>query len=488
MTLKAVKAHTWLYPHRALFRTPISDFEAQAKESISHLSATPMGRSVSARESHTSYISPSSSHLVSHIAKDVSPPSSPEISSVMLDPRRHTVQLEYDRPLPAITRVDTSKADKKIIMEDTGPKTSKNDRDISGLGVPPAPALVRSATTGASTTARPVTLDTVDERSPEKTRQGERRPSPSSSTSGVSKPPTARPTMPHGSKPRPTSYHPPSSGGIPMSKGRSASGDRTATLLVQRQSSSASSKKAFNEPSPSAPMSSYKNVEGEIVQSSTPPQETLVVRAKPSPQPVVEQPIGPPPQRSRTHKRASASISMVADRVFGFFTTAKPVSPASSPKRQGSVIGNTARSKEVLGRSNTTTRKTPILGSPAGATILAKKREKSYSSKSSIIRSATEHAISSSPKAPSASAQPRSASQAAPATEGTKIVLGRAESQIPALPSLDAVAPTRRRTESNPRLRQPSKKLGELGPEKASSGPARRVMEFFRRRARIFSD
>src|SRR5579859_1648183 len=72
MTLKAVKAHTWLYPYRNLFRTPISDFEAQAKESISHLSATAMGRSVSAHESHSSYIAPSTSRLA---PKAVSPPS-----------------------------------------------------------------------------------------------------------------------------------------------------------------------------------------------------------------------------------------------------------------------------------------------------------------------------------------------------------------------------------------------------------------------------
>src|SRR5579871_5893488 len=156
MTLKQVKAHTWLYPHRALFRTPISDFEAQARESISLLSATPMGRSVSAQEpSHTSYIQPSSSHLITHTAKAATSPPSPEMSSLTLDPRRHTVQLEYDRPAPR-RQEDTVKAEKKGTLEIPGAKPSKSqDQDLSALGVPPAPALARSATTGGTSISRP---------------------------------------------------------------------------------------------------------------------------------------------------------------------------------------------------------------------------------------------------------------------------------------------------------------------------------------------
>lgn len=405
MTLKAVKGHTWLYPHRALFRTPITDFEAQAKESVSHLSATAMGRSVSAHESHHTYIAPTSSHLLTHTAtkSTVSPPSSPEIASATLDPRRHTVQLEYEKPIPTITREDVSKGEKKVVLDVPSKKKSNEEGDgISGLGVPPSPALVRSATTGAAT-PRPTALDTVVERSPDNTRDEKRRPSASSSVSqGVSKPPTARPAMPHGSKPRPTSYHPPSSagGGVPMSKGRSTSGDRTATLLLQRRSSSgsgSSSRKGYNEPSPSEPVSSNQNVEGQILQSNTPPQEVLVARTRSTTMPTID-PVTLPPtttapalQRSKTHKRASASISMVADKVFGFFTTAKLPSPTSSPERRPSLlVSESVRSRNGVNRSNTTTRRNPVLGSAPGSTVLARKRD---NSKSSLTRSPTEPAI-----------------------------------------------------------------------------------------------
>ena len=445
MTLKAVKAHTWLYPHRSLFRTPISDFEAQAKESISHLSATTMGRSVSAHEpSHSSYIPPESSRLTS---KAVSPPSSPEIKSTTLDPRRHTVQVEYDRP----SKIPED-AKKKLFLEIPAHQLSpkKDEGEISGLGVPPAPALIRSATTGAATSSRPtMRLDTVDERSPEKPRTEIRPPSQSSSASGVTRPPTARPTMPHGSKPRPTSYHPPSNaGGVAMGKGRSTSGDRTANLILQHRSSSGSSRKAFIEPSPTAPISSYENVTGEIVQSTTPPQE--FVRKKPTP-PSSE--MGPPSARSRTHKRASASISMVADRVFGFFTTGK-TSPNSSPQR---IVSNPVG----MTRSNTATRKVPVLGGPPGATVLSKKKEKPNTpSKISITRSATDIAISS----------PSSKYTKSPVLSST-LPRNRTESYFP-VPEL-----------LPPQSHRAAKKLGDMGPEKGSTGAARRVMEFFRRRA-----
>lgn len=485
MTLKAVKAHTWLYPHRALFRTPITDFEAQAKESVSHLAATAMGRSVSAHESQTSYIPPSSSHLLTHTVKEVSPSSSPEIPSMTLDPRRHTVQVEYDRPLPTITREDTSKPDKKVILEIPSNKQQKPGQEISGLGVPPAPALARSATTGA-TAPRPSILDTVDERSPKRSRTEVRRPSPSSSISEVGKPPTARPAMPHGTKPRPTSYHPPSGGAISMSKGRSTSGDRTAPLLLQRRPSSGSSRKVLHELSPTEPISSYQNVEGEILQSNTPPQETLVARTT---QPVVDKPIGPPPQRSKSHKRASASISMVADKVFGFFTT-KTISPISSPERRpsgGIPLTEHAKPKTGMTRANTTTRKIPVLGSAPGSTVLTKRKDKpNNSSNPSISRSVTETVIpASSPKSsrtPVKNITPKSPTQTPKSLEShqspvAKLTRSRTEPQIPTV----EVHPAGRQS---PKATKQSKKLGDLAPEKGSTGAARKVMEFFRRRTR----
>src|ERR1700738_5366696 len=84
----------------------------------------------------------------------------------------------------------------------------------------------------------------------------------------------------------------------------------------------------------------------------------------------------PPPQRNRTHKRASASISMVADKVFGFFTTTKTVSPNSSPQRQSSIarIPENEAAKDLI-RSNTKTRQSSVLGGVQGATVLAKKNQ-----------------------------------------------------------------------------------------------------------------
>jgi len=402
-----------------------------------------MGRSVSAHESHhTSYIAPSTSRLT---PKAVSPPSSPEIKSATLDPRRHTVQVEYDRPAKSPEDVK-----KKVFLDLPVHKTSRKDEgEVSTLGVPPAPALIRSATTGGTTSSRPtMTLHTVEERSPEKPHAENRPPSQSSSTSGVARPPTARPAMPHGAKPRPTSYHPPSNGGgMPMSKGRSASGDRTANLILQHRSSSASSRKGYTEPSPTGPISSYQNVSGEIVQSTTPPQE--FARTKPTP-PSSE--MGPPPARSRTHKRASASISMVADRVFGFFTTGK-TSPNSSPQR---IVSNPVG----MTRSNTTTRKVSVLGGPPGATVLSKKKEKPTTpSKTSITRSATDISISS----------PSSKYTKSP-VNSTTMPRNRTESHFP-VPEL------------LPHSHKAAKKFGDLAPEKGSTGAARRVMEFFRRRA-----
>jgi hypothetical protein len=493
MTLKAVKGHTWLYPHRALFRTPVTDFETQVKESVSHLSATSMGRSVSAHESHhTSYIAPSSSHLLTHPAKasSVSPPSSPEIASATLDPRRHTVQLEYDKPIPTIVREDVSKGEKKVVLDVPTKKSAKSEEpDVSGLGVPPAPALVRSATTGAAT-PRPMALDTVVERSPDRPRDEKRRPSASSSVSqGVSKPPTARPTMPHGSKPRPTSYHPPSrAGGVPMSKGRSTSGDRTATLLLQRRSSSgsgSSSRKGYNEPSPSEPVSSNQNAAGQILQSNTPPQE-VVARTRSTTMPIIDPVIIPPapPQRSKTHKRASASISMVADKVFGFFTTTKLPSPTSSPQRHTSVlVSDSVRSRNGVARSNTTTRRNPVLGSAPGSTVLARKRD---TSKTSLTRSPTEPTMAASPKAATRSPvkSPTSAVLTLAAEAElleSKLPRSRTEVQIPQ-------STTHRHGLESPKLVKPNRKLGDMAPDKASSGAARRVMEFFRRRARGLVD
>jgi len=52
ITLKQVKAHTWLYPHRALFRTPLSDFEAQAKESAQEPHHVPPAPSLRAMRWH----------------------------------------------------------------------------------------------------------------------------------------------------------------------------------------------------------------------------------------------------------------------------------------------------------------------------------------------------------------------------------------------------------------------------------------------------
>src|SRR5271156_5098996 len=175
MTLKQVKAHTWLYPHRSLFRTPISAFEAQAKESISLLSATPMGRSVSAHEpSHSAYVPVSSSHLAPHThipQKAVSPPSSPDIvPSKLSDPRRHTVQLEYDKPSSKgkptaqdIFSTTSGTPGKKVILDVPVRSKRSAETEVSGLAVPPAPSLVRSATTGAATSSKYTVLDTVDE-------------------------------------------------------------------------------------------------------------------------------------------------------------------------------------------------------------------------------------------------------------------------------------------------------------------------------------
>ena len=495
MTLKAVKAHTWLYPHRSLFRKPITDLEAQAKEVVTHLSATTMGRSVSAHESHqTSYIPPSSSHLITHAGKGVSPPSSPELPSLTMDPRRHTVQVEYDKPVPTITREDMSKPERKIVLElPSGTKpTQKDGQEISALAVPPAPALARSATTGAAA-PRPTVLDTVEERSPERTRTEYRHPSASSSVSGVAKPPTSRPAMPHGTKPRPTSYHPPSTGGTPMSKGRSASGDRTAaTLLLQHRPSSGSSRNGLNEPSPTEPISSYQNVEGEIVQSNTPPQETLTAKAT---QPIIDQPVGPPPQRSKTHKRASASISMVADKVFGFFT--KPSPPASPNRRPGGTgIQLIDQAKSKVARSNTTTRRNPFPGSATGSTVLARRREKSNNdSNPSITHSTTDTATAKSiPKTsrtPVKTANPNPPSQTFTSSESQspvpKIVRSKTEGQ-PAVAPVVEVYSTGRRVTDNPKISTKSKKLGDLAPEKGSTGAARRVMEFFRRRTKGLMD
>jgi hypothetical protein len=475
MTLKQVKAHTWLYPHRALFRTPISDFEAQAKESISHLSATPMGRSVSAQEpSHTSYISPSSSHLISHAGKGAASPPSPELPSLTLDPRRHTVQLEYDRP--------ATKPEKKVLLEVPPSKPSRPDQDLSALSIPPAPALIRSATTGATSMPRPtITLDTVEERSPEKQKEN-RPPSESSSVSGVAaRPPTARATMPHGSKPRPTSYHPPStSGGVPMSKGRSVSGERGAPLVLPHRSSSGSSRKGYHEPSLSSPISSYQNVPGEIVKSGTPPQELAAeIRNKTPPQSTVEPAQIPAINRAKAHKRASASISMVADKVFSFFTTTnKPGSPTNSPQRQASAAHSvgSVKAKDGLVRSNTTTRKTPVLGVPAGATVLAKKKERSPS-KQSVKLSTTEMG---SPKITVKSTSGTFNSEAPP-TQGTKLPRSRTEPHI-AAPAPQVLSPV---VNESPKVK-PAKKLTDFAPEKGSTGAARRVMEFFRRRARGF--
>jgi hypothetical protein len=497
--LKAVKAHTWLYPHRSLFRTPIADFEAQAKESVSHLAATAMGRSVSAQEPHhASYIPPSSSHLITHAGKDISPPTSPEIKSATLDPRRHTVQLEYDRPVPTIVRDEVSKPGKKVVVETprTQKPRSRDDHEILSLGVPPAPALVRSATTGAAAAPRLAPLDTVEERPLEPTHEEIRRPPPTS-VSGVAKQPTARPAMPHGSKPRPTSYHPPSSGGVSMSKGRSASGDRTANLLQQRRSSSGSSQKVFNEISPSAPISSYQNVEGEIVQSNAPPQETFVARSTKSTasQPTIEQSMGPPPQRTKSHKRASASISMVADKVFGFFTTStKATSPLSSP--QQTISENVAttdqpKSKHGMSRSNTTTRRTSVFGTVTNATVLSKKREKSNTpSKTSITRSVTEVTAISSPKSqtPEKASTTQSASRALtsePYSPISKLTRSQTETHI-STPIVEVYTPGRPGSDT-PKASKPPRKYGSVS-ERGSTGAARRVMEFFRRRAQRMAE
>lgn len=486
MTLKQVKAHTWLYPHRALFRTPISDFEAQAKESISHLSATPMGRSVSAQEpAHTSYISPSSSHLISNVVKGTGSSSSPEKTSLTLDPRRHTVQLEYDRP--AKRQEEPVRPEKKVLLDVPVVKAPKPQEDLSTLAVPPAPSLARSATTGGTSITRPsIKLDTVEERSPEKQKEN-RPPSESSSVSGVAaRPPTARAIMPHGSKPRPTSYHPPSSsGGVPMSKGRSVSGERHIPLVLPHRSSSGSSRKGYHEPSPSSPMSSYQNAPGEIVKSSTPPEERLVAQVVKNtpPQQTTEPTPVPPVNRSKAHKRASASISMVADKVFSFFTTTtttKPTSPTTSPQpqRQASAaysIGS-VKAKEGLSRSNTTTRKTPVLGGPVGATVLAKKKDRSPS-KHSVKRSSTENTSPKASRNPVRSPSATLKSDAPP--HSAKLPRSRTEPHVAAQPT-QVVSPL---VNESPKVKQ-SKKFGELAPEKGSTGAARRVMEFFRRRAR----
>ena len=495
MTLKQVKAHTWLYPHRALFRTPLQDFEAQAKESIVHLAATPMGRSVSAHESHhVSYIPPSSSHLITHTAaKTVSPPSSSQVSKTF-DPRRHTVQVEYDRPIPTIRTEGPIPA----VIEPAPPakkKPQKDDLELTGLGVPPAPALVRSATTSAAAAPRPAILDTVQEKSPEKAGKNDnadekiesptRRPSGSSSVSGVARPPTARPSMPHGTKPRPTSYHPPSSGAISMTKGRSASGDRTATLLLQRRPSSASSRKV--EPSPTAPVSSLQNVKGEILQSTPPPQDSRTSI------PTVDKPLGPPPTRTKSHKRGSASISLVADKVLSLFTTTTRVSPVSSPERRPSgTVTSESKQGGTIGRSNTTTRRNAFPGSAQGSTVLARRREKSTSSKQSISRSASEHVATTSPKSSRSAVKNGIAAASSAQTidyvepPNPHIKRSKTETQV-TLPVVEVCSPTQLGIDS-PKISKASKKLGELAPEKGSTGRARKVMEFFRRRARGFME
>lgn len=475
MTLKQVKAHTWLYPHRSLFRTPLSAFEAQAKESISLLSATPMGRSVSAHEpSHATYVPASSSHLIPHIQqKGLSPPSSPDIvPSKSSDPRRHTVQLEYDKPSskakPTAEDIFSSTAAtpaKKVIL-DVPVKTKRSgETEISGLGVPPAPSLVRSATTGAATSTKHTVLDTVDEISSGlvSPRIEVRRPSESSSlvsgTSGpgVSRPPTSRPAMPHGSKPRPTSYHPPSTGGISMLKNRSASGDRTATLnMLQRQSSSSSSSKKM-EPTMTETL---RNVEGEI-SSGSKQGEKLVIRTTAGTRTMQAQGVvveSTLPQRSKSHKRASASISMVADRVFSIFasSTKQPTSPLL-PQQENTVID---KPKENIGRSNTTRR------NPSGATVLSKRRQNSGNVKNEA----------SSPKA--------SRHNTEPDIPTPKVVRSNTEPQF--IKAQGLLSPTIPPVES-PKVSK-SKKFGELTPDKGSSGAARKVMEFFRRRARAFAE
>ena len=366
------------------------------------------------------------------------------------------------------------KPEKRVVLEIPGARGRRRDDvvEVENLGVPPAPALVRSATTGAAT--RTSTLEVVEERSPEKTR--ERTTGDLLSVSGVTKTSTARPAIPH-PKPRPTSYHPPSNaGGVSMSKGRSVSGDRRSSLIRPHRSSSMSSRKGY-EPSATEPISSYQNVTGEILQLSSPPQENILAKASP---PAELMP--PPPQRSKTHKRASASISMVADKVFGFFTTTKPITPDSSPSRQVSAV-HTIPEDTNLSR-NTSVRRTSGFGGAAGGTVLSKKREKSTSSsRTEIPRSATDIFASPKSRTPSAVTVTRS-----PDRESTTSKMSKSRTEGSLVRTGPELLPPVRRPSESPKVNKSAKKLGELAPERASTGAARRVMEFFRRRARGLGD
>lgn len=64
-----------------------------------------------------------------------------------------------------------------------------------------------------------------------------------------------------------------------------------------------------------------------------------------------------------------------------------------------------------------------------------------------------------------------------------KITRSRTESQI-AVPVVEVFSTGR----GSPKMTKSSKKLGDLAPDKGSTGAARKVMEFFRRRARGLMD
>jgi hypothetical protein len=172
---------------------------------------------------------------------------------------------------------------------------------------------------------------------------------------------------------------------------------------------------------------------------------------------------------------------MVADKVFGFFTT-KPISPVSSPQRQTSSVHRISENETAkdLARSNTKTRTTSVLGGVPGATVLAKKREKSTSY--SIPRSTTD--VFSSPKSRTQNTMSKSVTQTFP----SEILSTRQRSRTEGAGGGPELLPPVRRPVESPKVNKAAKKLGELAPDKASTGAARRVMEFFRRRTRGLGD
>jgi hypothetical protein len=157
------------------------------------------------------------------------------------------------------------------------------------------------------------------------------------------------------------------------------------------------------------------------------------------------------------------------------------MTPDSSPSRQVSAV-HTIPEDTNLSR-NTSVRRISGFGGAAGGTVLSKKREKSTSSRTEIPRSATDVFASPKSRTPSAATVTRS-----PDRESTTSKMSKSRTDGSLVRKGPELLPPVRRPSESPKVNKTAKKLGELAPERASTGAARRVMEFFRRRARGLGD